>query len=146
MCLILSVTLFLYHSFCNLIMSVASIFLRICVIQDYTLKKEIGQGIQENGVHNFSQAQAKPISIVFLNLLHKRLGHPSFYVLQQSLGFSGASKSYLKYCFVCFQAKQSRKSFPISDKILVLCLDQFIAMPRVHINKNLFVDLLSFLL
>lgn len=78
------------------------------------MKKEIGVGRLAQEVYNFSHEQANHTSIISLGLLHKRLGHPSFSTLENFNGFSSASNSSHDF-FICFHAKESRSSFPLSN-------------------------------
>lgn len=84
--------------------------------------------------------------IVSKDLIYKRLRHPSISVLKQFHGFSSSLNSSLHHCFVYFQAKQSRNSFPISDKISSHLFDLIHWDVWVHINKNQCMGPLTFLL
>lgn len=46
------------------------------------LRKEIELDKLVDTVYNFTQAQVNYVSIIFLNLLYKRLGHPSIFVMK----------------------------------------------------------------
>lgn len=70
-----------------------------------------------SGVYNFSHAQENHASTLSLDLLHKRTGHPSFSMLSKYLGYSNQLTSSPSTCFICFQEKQSRSSFPVSNNI-----------------------------
>lgn len=70
------------------------------------------QGVQflqdeANRAFAISLAQANRASAVSLDLLHKRIGHALFSMLEKYLGCSNTLNS-ISNCFVCFQAKQSR--------------------------------------
>lgn len=101
MFLILCAISFQYHSCCNLILTIGFIFLKICVIQEHTLKKEIGLGRLAYEVYNFLQAQANHTFIISLHLLHKHLGYTSIAVMKKFHGSSKALNSSLHDCFIC---------------------------------------------
>lgn len=79
------------------------------------LRKEIELGKLPDAVYNFSQGQVNHTFVVPLQLLHQCLGHSSISVLRQFHGFSHALNSSFHDCFICFQAKQSQTSFPLSN-------------------------------
>ena len=63
------------------------------------------------------QLQAHAISTDTTRMLHQRLGHPSSQIMSFISTTSRQSrvKKLLDKCDVCFQAKQTRNIFPISN-------------------------------
>lgn len=78
----LCVISFLFPNCCDLILSMEFTFLKIYVIQDHMLKKKIGLGRLVHRVYNISQAQTNHTSVISLNLLYTRLGHPHISVMK----------------------------------------------------------------
>lgn len=79
------------------------------------------------------------------DLLHKRLGHPSYFVMynhKDILFYSSISNT----CRVCLQAKQTRTSFPLSENKASIFFDLVHCDVWVLTVKNLPVNLLIFLL
>lgn len=140
--LTLSVILFLYHDGCNLILTIVFIFLGICVLYR-TLKKEVRLAY---GVYNFLREQANRASVISLDLLYKRLGHPFIYVMKHFPDFPNYLNSTMHECLICFQAKQYRNKFPLSDTNSSQLFDLVNCDVWVRTNKNLLVNLLTSLL
>ena len=101
---------------------------KLCVIQDHSMRTPIGVGEQRRGVYYFKEIQPGEVEVnrvATCNLWHRRLGHPSKQVM--SLISSGNGFYDKKFsdesCDVCFRAKQTRLSFPISDNKAINCFD-----------------------
>jgi len=101
---------------------------KLCVIQDRFVRTPIGVGEQRRGIYYFKEIQPGQVKVNRLatcNLWHRRLGHPSKQVM--SLFSSGHGFSDKKFsnesCDVCFRAKQTRLSFPLSDNKAINCFD-----------------------
>lgn len=94
---------------------------------DRTSRMVIGVGEQREGLHFFrDMVTAAAMQIngrSSFDLWHKRLGHPSFRVVEMfpNVGSSKNSTLSNKVCEVCLRAKQCRDSFPTStDKTSVI--------------------------
>lgn len=100
---------------------------KLCVIQDCTSRMVISVGEQREGLCFFrDMVTAAAMQIngrSSFDLWHKRLGHPSFRVVEMfpNVGSSKNSTLSNKVCEVCLRAKQCRDSFPTStDKTSVI--------------------------
>lgn len=94
----------------------------LCVIQDRTLKMLIGAGERRDVLYLFREVpKVKANKVEGLNQLevwHKRLGHPSWKTtkLVSNCNVSGVSELKNKVCDTCQRAKQTRETFPLSNK------------------------------
>ena len=89
-------------------------------MQDRTSRMLIGAGERKNGLylyHGIRSAQAYQSSTENqLDLWHKRMGHPSFKVIQLIPNASSSHRSEClnKACEICERAKQTKEKFPLS--------------------------------
>lgn len=60
-----------------------NIFMGLCVIHDFTMRKEIGVCKLTNSLYHFSHEQALHTSMTSSELLYRRLGHPSLSLMEQ---------------------------------------------------------------
>ncbi|KAH9705236.1 retrovirus-related pol polyprotein from transposon RE1 [Citrus sinensis] len=93
---------------------------QLCVIQDHITRMLIGAGEQRGGLYYFRDiGSATALSSVAnraCDLWHRRLGHPSSKVVQLLPFIDLAScLSSFQNCDVCFQAKQCRDKFVLSN-------------------------------
>lgn len=79
----------------------------------------IGAGEERDGIYYFRHLP-KPSNFACSvqhsdlgALWHKRLGHPSKYVINKSLGQT-INLDFLDNCTICLRAKQTRELFPVS--------------------------------
>lgn len=66
-------------------------------------------------MYNFLREQANHTYVISQDLLHKRLGHLSISMMKHFHGFPNDLNSTLHDCLICFEAKQSRNKFPLSN-------------------------------
>jgi len=115
-CNLISMSQLIYHSNCTI-----QLTHNMCVIQNRTSRKLIGDGERQSGFYYF-----KGIPLIMalkvdkgmsLDLWHQRLGHRS---IQATKIISGVdlekdTENLNKCCDVCQRAKQMRNKFPTSD-------------------------------
>ncbi|WVY98728.1 hypothetical protein V8G54_030879 [Vigna mungo] len=92
---------------------------KLCVMQDHTSKMLIGVGERKDGLylyHGVQRATAYQTHTQnHLDLWHKRMGHPSFKVVQLIPNVSSSGRECLnKVCEICERAKQTKDKFPLS--------------------------------
>ena len=97
---------------------------KFCAIQDRSTRTVIGVGERREGLY-YLQGRTTGISVATIQagketvfkLWHKRLGHPSFKVLElvPNIGDNKISSLHDQACDICFKAKQTRDKFPTSD-------------------------------
>lgn len=95
---------------------------KICVIQDRISRTVIGVGEERNGVYWLRSVASQvghccSTTSDTYQTWHRRLGHPSYQLVSSFPGVlsSDCSKNKNKPCDVCFKAKQTRVSFPLSS-------------------------------
>lgn len=87
----------------------------LCVIQDRTSRRMIGQGELQGGVYQLqrvlSNSTNRAAAVRPCDLWHRRLGHPSYRLQINGIETGGVMN---KDCPVCHRAKQTRSQFSIS--------------------------------
>ena len=82
-------------------------------MQDRTLKTLIGAGERKDGLylyHGVQNSKAYHTSTKYdLDILHKRMGHPSFKVVKLIPNVTCSGKHLNKVCEICERAKQTRE-------------------------------------
>jgi hypothetical protein len=95
---------------------------KLCVIQDRTSRMVIGVGEERDGVYWFRSVVPNThlchaAEVDSYQVWHRRLGHPSPQIigLLPLVNISDCRKNKDEPCDICFKAKQTRVSFPISS-------------------------------
>ena len=120
-----------------------------CILQGRTSRIPIGLGEQRDGVY-FYQAgkERRQVHAVQIgHLWHQRLGHPSKEVMAlffNSIHCPNMSKKNNEVCEICFRAKQTRNSFPLSTNIAKDLFDVIIVIFGDHIEPLLGVEHIIF--
>lgn len=93
----------------------------MCAIQDRS-RKLIGMGVRWDGLYYFKKGDSilhvsVNGAVSTMELWHKRMGHPSEKVIKMlsPVSSSNSKGSLNNACEVCFQAKQTRDSFQLSE-------------------------------
>ena len=98
---------------------------KLCVIQDYSMRRPIGVGEQRSWVFFFRDNQSEKAlvnQVITREVWHQRLGHPSDQVMSLLSGRIGSyNKEGSEVCDVCFRAKQTRSVFAIRDNQATNC-------------------------
>ena len=93
---------------------------KLCLMQDLTSRMLIGVGERKDGLYIYRGVSGKACHTNAnnqLELWHKRLGHPSYKIVQMVPNVSGncENRSLNKNCEICERSKQTREKFPLSE-------------------------------